>query len=222
VVLALVESVGPGGTLVMPTHSTDLTDPATWSNPPVPPDWCDEIREGMPAYDPALTPTRSMGAIVECFRHVTGVQRSGHPTVSAAAIGPNAEFVTADHRLGDGLGEHSPQARVYELDGHVLLLGVTHTNNTSLHLAERRSAPSNAVHRRQSSPVTIDGDRSWVTYDCLDDDTADFGAIGQAFRASAAERAGPVGNRTGRLMRSRDIVDFATAWMNVHRAWCTR
>lgn len=222
VVLALLESIGPSGTLVMPTHSTDLTDPASWSNPPVPPDWHDEIRAGMPAYDPVLTPTRSMGAIVECFRHVPGVRRSGHPTVSAAAVGPNAEFVTADHPLPDGLGDHSPQARVYELDGQVLLLGVSHTNNTSMHLAERRSAPPDAVYRPQSSPIMIDGERKWVTYDCLDDDPADFGTIGEAFTAAGAERTGPVGNATGRLMRSRAIVDFATAWMNEHRSWRTR
>lgn len=222
VVLALLDSVGPGGTLVMPTHSGDLTDPGSWSNPPVPADWCDEIRDGMPAYDASLTPTRGMGAIVECFRHVPEVRRSGHPTVSAAAVGPNAAFVTDDHRLPDGLGEHSPQARLYELDGHVLLLGVSHANNTSLHLAERRSAPAGAVHRPQSSPIMVAGERTWVTYDCLDDDSADFGTIGEAFAATGAERAGPVGNTTCRLMRSREIVDFATAWMNEHRSWRTR
>jgi aminoglycoside 3-N-acetyltransferase len=222
VVLALLASIGRDGTLVMPTHSTDLTDPASWSNPPVPPEWCDAIRNGMPAYDPALTPTRSMGAIVECFRHVPGVQRSGHPTVSAAAVGPNAGFVTADHRLHDGLGEHSPQARVYELDGHVVLLGVSHTNNTSLHLAERRSAPENAVCRQQSSPIAVDGERRWVSYDCLDDDPSDFGTIGDAVASAGLERIGPVGNATGRLMRSRDLVDFATAWMKQHRSWPTR
>ena len=219
VVLALLEAVGPVGTLVMPTHSADLTDPSSWSNPPVPPEWCDAIRDGMPAYDPALTPTRTMGAVVECFRHVPGVQRSGHPTVSAAAVGPNADIVTRDHGLHDGLGERSPQARVYELDGHVLLLGVTHANNTSLHLAERRSAPPDAVYRTQSSPIMIDGERRWVTYDCLDDDPTDFGVIGDAIAAAGLERTGPVGAATGRLMRSRDVVDFATDWMRQHRTW---
>lgn len=221
VVMALLDAVGDAGTLVMPTHSTDLTDPAAWRNPPVPRTWWDPIRDGMPAYDPAVTPTRSMGAIVECFRHIPGVVRSGHPTVSAAAVGPNAEVITADHLVPDGLGEHSPQARVYDLDGDVLLLGIGQANNTSLHLAERRSAPERAVVISQSSPMIVDGVRQWVTYECLDDDSSDFETIGEAFAGTGGERSGPVGAGTGRLMRSRDLVDFATGWMNEHRAWTT-
>ena len=63
VVEALLEAVGITGTIVMPTHSTDLSDPSTWSNPPVPSAWWDKLRKHMPAYDERLTPTRRMGAI---------------------------------------------------------------------------------------------------------------------------------------------------------------
>ncbi len=39
VILALEQALGSDGTLVMPTHSADLSDPEDWSNPPVPETW---------------------------------------------------------------------------------------------------------------------------------------------------------------------------------------
>ena len=82
VIIALQEVLGETGTLVMPTHSTDLSDPSQWENPPVPESWWQTIRETMPAYDSDLTPTRSMGKIAETFRKQNGVLRSAHPQSS--------------------------------------------------------------------------------------------------------------------------------------------
>ena len=53
-ILALEEVLGEKGTLVMPAHSGDLSDPAKWENPPVPEDWWQTIRDTMPAFDPDL------------------------------------------------------------------------------------------------------------------------------------------------------------------------
>src|SRR5664280_871276 len=162
VVLALRDVLGPDGTLVVPTHSSSLSDPGRWENPPVPETWWPVIRESMPAFDPALTPTGGMGAVVEVVRHLPGALRSAHPVDSFCAVGPNAVFVTSHHGLANGLGEESPLARLYDLGADVLLLGVGHANNTSLHLGEFRSHIRPTV--TEGAPVLVDGRRAWVTY----------------------------------------------------------
>ena len=217
VVLALLRAVGSDGTLVMPTHSADLTDPAEWRNPPVPEPWWDVIRAETPAFDATITPTRKMGAIPECFRHVEGVRRSDHPVVSAAALGPNADFIVSGHELAYGLGESSPQARLYDLDGWVLLLGVTHANNTSLHLSEYRADYPDKPWTTNGSPVMVDGERRWVTYDDLEEGSDEFERIGEDFAATGLEKRGPVGAGVARLCRVREVVDFGVTWMERHR-----
>ena len=60
----LLRALGPEGTLMMPSHSAQLSDPANWRNPPAPEGWWEQIRAEMPAYDARHTPTRIMGATV--------------------------------------------------------------------------------------------------------------------------------------------------------------
>ena len=65
VVDGLRRTVTESGTVVVPTHTGQYTDPAVWSNPPVPDDWIGTIRDERPPFRPESTPTRSMGAIAE-------------------------------------------------------------------------------------------------------------------------------------------------------------
>lgn len=217
VIEALFAAVGDTGTLVMPTHSTGLSEPSLWRNPPVPEPWWQIIRDETPAFDAVVTPTRMMGVIAEGFRNYPGVRRSGHPQVSFAARGPNAELVADDHSFDHPLGDGSPLARLYDLDGQILLLGVGHANNTTLHLAEYRADYPGKEWVTQGAPVIVDGERRWVMFEDLEGDDADFVEIGEAFAESGAERRRPIGSGEGRLMGVRDLVDFASHWMTSYR-----
>lgn len=218
VILALEQVLGPLGTLVMPSHSSELSEPAYWHHPPVPAEWWPILREHMPAFLPDLTPTREMGLIAETFRKQDGTQRSSHPQDSFVARGPQADRITAGHALAFGLGEHSPLARLYDLDGWVLLLGVGHGNNTSLHLAEMRASFPGKKVERQGAPVMVDGLRQWVEFDALEWEDGDFPRLGADFaRDTGLERVGRVALAEARLMPQRALVDYAVGWMERNR-----
>ncbi|MFC7234609.1 aminoglycoside N(3)-acetyltransferase [Halosegnis marinus] len=208
----------PDGTLVVPTHSTGLSDPSGWENPPIPESWHDTVRAETPAYRPDATPTRGMGAIPDCLRDYDDAVRSDHPHYSFAALGPAAEAVTAGHALDFGLGEDSPLAAVYERGGRVLVLGCDRGRNTSLHLAEHRSEV--ALDTVESgAPVVHDGTREWVTFEALDVDDGDFADCAAAFERERpdAVSTGTVGEAEAVLYDQPVLVDFAAAWLAENR-----
>lgn len=216
VVDALQNVVTESGTLVAPTHTGQYTDPEGWSNPPVPEAWIAQIRETMPPFRPDVTPTRGMGAVPECFRNYPGVVRSEHPEVSFAAWGAAAEEIVTDHGFDYGLGENSPLARIYERDGDVLLLGVGHENNTSLHLAEYRAdVPKPIV--RHGAPVLEGGERVYVEYEDVETSTEDFSELGDAFEEQVGVSEGTVGVATAKLVDQSALVDFAVDWFEANR-----
>jgi aminoglycoside 3-N-acetyltransferase len=215
VVQALMQIITPSGTLVMPTHSGDLSEPGRWHLPPVPQDWWQPIRDTMPAFHPAYTPTRGMGKIPEVFRTMPGVIRSDHPAVSFAAWGKDAEFITSNHSLAFSLGGQSPLARIYDLNGSVLLLGVGFGNHTSFHLSEFRA--KNRKYYQEGSPVNREGCRSWVVYEELDWNDEPFEQIGADFEKTGQVIKSTVGNAEAKFFSQRDSVDFAVRWLDAHQ-----
>ncbi|WP_267642602.1 aminoglycoside N(3)-acetyltransferase [Haloarchaeobius amylolyticus] len=218
VVDALQQVVTAEGTLVMPAHTGDYSDPGSWQNPPVPDDWEETIRETMPAYRPEVTPCTRLGAVPDTFRSYPGVERSRHPVVSFAAWGAEAEAITADHSYDEPLGEQSPLARLYERDADVLMLGTDHGTNTSLHLAEYRDDLDKEMDPG-GAPVIRDGERVWLRFVDIELDTSDFPQAGAAFEEDCpgAVTVGEVGEATARRIDQPSLVDFAAEWFTEHR-----
>jgi aminoglycoside 3-N-acetyltransferase len=116
------------------------------------------------------------------------------------------------------MGDTSPLAKIYALDGHVLLLGVGHANNTSLHLAEYRALAPTGARTPAGAPILVDGARRWVEFPDLAWDDADFPALGDAFaRDTGLVRTGKVAAATAHLMPQRPLIDYGTRWLREHR-----
>jgi aminoglycoside 3-N-acetyltransferase len=217
VIRALMDVITPEGTIMMPAFNANNTDPQYWKHPPVPAEWWQPIREETPVYDPATTITREMGIIAENFRRFPKVIRSSHPITSFAAWGKHAPYLTATHPWEAGFGEQSPLARLYELGGIIFMLGVTHGNNTSMHLAEHLCT-RRKVMVSEGCAMLVDGKREWVTFTEMDYDDDPFERIGQHYEAEHHPLIlGQVGRAVTRLMPMRPLVDYATQWLSDHQ-----
>jgi aminoglycoside 3-N-acetyltransferase len=181
---ALRAAVGPGGTLAMPSMADD-----------------DEH-----VFDPATTPCAGMGVVADTFRRLPGVLRSDSPH-AFAAIGPQADRITAPHPVEIPHGPDSPVGRIHDLDGQVLLLGVGHDANTTVHLAENLAG----VRYRLASVATVlvDGRLTRRRYDEVDHCCRNFSLLDGWLEARGRQRRGLVGRGEARLADSRAIVHTA-------------
>jgi aminoglycoside 3-N-acetyltransferase len=179
---ALRVALGEEGTLVMPT----MTD-------------------GESVFDPKRTPTLGMGVTAETFWRQPGVLRSTHPGGSFAAAGPQAERICGPQPLSPPHGMDSPVGRVYELDGQVLLLGVSHSEDTTLHLAESLAPVPYSV----SHPCVVEVDGAARTEMIAETDHCCTGFRVMDEWLGDLQRRRKVGGSEARLARSRDIVAAA-------------
>jgi aminoglycoside 3-N-acetyltransferase len=187
---ALRTVLWPDGTLVMPSMADDDDVP----------------------FDPGTSPCTGMGVVAETFWRLPGVRRSDSPHAFAAA-GPRADEITAPHPVDVPHGPDSPVGRACVLDAQVLLLGVGHDANTTIHLAERLAGvryrlPAHATVLRGGQPVRVD-------YGENDSCCARFALVDGWLDAEGAQRRRPVGHAEARLARARDIVRVVTAHLDV-------
>jgi aminoglycoside 3-N-acetyltransferase len=180
-IAALRMAAGARGTVVMPSMSDDDETP----------------------FDPLRTPCTGMGIVADTFWRMPGVRRSDSPH-AFAAVGPHAEEITAPHPIEVPHGLDSPIGRAYELDAEVLLLGVGHDANTTVHLAENLAG----VRYRLPKYATVvrDGQVVRHRYDEIDHCCANFAMLDSWLEASGHQQRGFVAGASARLMSARDVV----------------
>jgi aminoglycoside N3'-acetyltransferase len=158
-------------------------------------------------FDPQKTPCIHMGAVADTFWKLPNVLRSDSPH-AFAAMGPQAARITAPHPVDVPHGLDSPVGRVYELDGQVLLLGVGHDANTTIHLAESLAG---VRYRRKSHALVLhEGRLTRVEYGEIDHCCQKFNLVDEWLDAENLQKRGRVGYAEARLTRSRDVVKVVT------------
>lgn len=219
---ALLDAIGPEGTLMAfvswdrsPYEETLGGNRLTAAE-----------KEAWPAFDPASAGTfPGFGALNGFIVRHPGARRSGHPDASMAAIGPLAEALLADHRMGAGYGPGSPLERFVVARGRVLLLGAPLDAVTVLHYAE--AVADIPGKRRVSTEMPLldpSGRKAWVRAEDWDTNgILDCYALeGQpdAVERTATDyvregrhREGRVGGAHCRLFEAPDIVRYGIDWL---------
>lgn len=184
-IAALRDALGPGGTLVMPSWTGDDDAP----------------------FDPLTTPASpDLGVVAETFWRLPGVLRSEHLSAFAAA-GPEAGRITADPLPLPPHISASSVGRVHELDGQVLLLGVEHDADTTLHLAELLAGAPYRVPK--TCTILRDGRPARIEYGENDHCCQRFAFADGWLRERGLQSEGRVGHAHARIARARDIVAVA-------------
>ncbi|HEY0685067.1 MAG TPA: AAC(3)-IV family aminoglycoside N-acetyltransferase [Steroidobacter sp.] len=188
---ALRDALGTDGTLVMPSW-TELDDEP---------------------FDPLTTPSATdLGVTAQMFWRLPDVVRSDH-FHAFAAVGPQAQFITADPLPLPPHIPASPVGRVRDADGQVLLLGVGHDANTTMHLAELIAG----VPYRTPSYCTVleKGQIKRIDYGENNHCCSRFAFADEWLRARGLQSEGQVGHAHARLANSRDIVSVTVEHLSI-------
>jgi aminoglycoside 3-N-acetyltransferase len=204
VVDALLEVLGPRGTLVAPTFT-----------------FRHEAEPAPQLIEPATDPSE-MGAISEAVRRRPDARRSIAFRHSVAAIGRRADLLASvDHRICP-FDPRSTFGLLTALDAHILLIGVTYAASTAHHFAEwLAGVPYRTVVRRAVRLRAPDGA---IVETEMDDDQpirgpdggyadgrrADFNRLGRMLEEQGRVEVGAIGNAIVRRFAIRDLIDRAT------------
>lgn len=194
VVRALLEAVGPGGTV---SAYVDF-------------EAVDDVR----GFDLARSPAaRDHGVFAEVLRRWPGAVRSHNPGASMAAVGARAAWLCAEHPMNYGYGPGTPLGRIVEAGGAVLLLGSHFDHVTLLHYAEHVAR----IEGKRVVRYTVEADGVERTIEEFDtsEGVVDamperyFERVVQAFVNEHTVSSGLVGSAQSYLLDARALAAFA-------------
>jgi aminoglycoside 3-N-acetyltransferase len=189
VIDALMEAVGEQGNILMPV-------------------FCDEPPE---VFDPAVSPS-DCGIITELFHRRKGTIRSFHPTHSVAVWGLDAGQIAKTHDSSTALGVGSPMHCLINRGADILLIGVDHNRNSSIHVAERifgiphKNVPYSENFTKPVKMLRNGKIESMLIEECPGCST-NFLIVGEALKEKGLQITGRVGNAVTYKVKGSDMIE---------------
>ncbi|MEN6400462.1 MAG: AAC(3) family N-acetyltransferase [Armatimonadia bacterium] len=192
VIQALLEAVGPTGTLAMPGFTFQLNT------------------EPEPVFDVLNTPCW-VGRIYETFRTRHAAYRSHHCTHSVCAVGQRARELTATHSLTP-CGATSPFPKLAHWGGKILFMGVSLNCNTTFHAVEEQESLFYMDFRDLPGATIVDEDgrkRPLPTRIHKPLRSTDFNRMDEPLTREGIQRQRPVGDAIVRCVQAGPMFDYA-------------
>jgi aminoglycoside 3-N-acetyltransferase len=188
VVEAFLDVLGPTGTLMVPTFT----------------------HSGCQYFDPLVTPSLN-GAITEAARARPDAVRSFHPTHALTAIGPDAVDLLKDDLERGALGRDCGLDRLIKKGGYVLLLGVDHKANSSIHVGEDYAGDDRHKAISPENPKVVafnhpERGEEEVTLTEMMGSTVAFDRMEEVLRKRGQLVEGKIGAAPCQLMKGEDII----------------
>ena len=196
IVDAFLDILSPGGTLVVPTFTFAHGN--------------DDNR----VFDSARDPSE-MGRLTEVTRTRPGARRSCHLLHSVAALGAHVEEITANHGPSAWAAD-GPFWKLYELDAHILLLGVPYLRCTFFHVVEQLvQVPYRRWREVEARVQDRDGSQRPLLTLIYSPKPGfagnDFNKLGALLEERGLVQVGTVGNAVARVFRARDVLEVGLA-----------
>ena len=187
---ALLSVLGPEGTLILPTFNFDFC-------------------KGAP-FHLGSTPSR-MGILTELGRRRAGSRRILHPIYSFAVLGRLAEEL-GGLRYKSSYGPDSLFAKLRELDGKLMILGLSYTNSmTFFHHVEEMEGVDYRYRKEFTGEVTDGSGRTYRdTFSMMVRDLARgvitaVDPMGEIMEREGVVSIRTIGEATVKLMRAQDV-----------------
>ena len=215
---ALLDVLGPDGTMLAYTSWDSLHDELLDEEGRVPPEW----RPHVPGFDADRSrAVRMNGIIAEFVRTTPGARRSANPGASVAALGRLADRITADHPQDYGYGEGSPLAKLVEAGGRVLMVGAPWDTMTLMHLADHRARLPGKRILRYEVPFAGDAGTKWRFIEEFDTSEPVLDTIPENyierivedFVAGGRGSQGLIGQAPSLLVEAEPILAHGIAWL---------